>query len=53
LVLRNPRHTVSTLSVSGADPEVLKMKLRKIGLAFLNFESQTRRLAPINPTQLS
>ena len=53
LVLRNPRHTVSTLSVSGADPEVLKRKLRKIGLAFLDFESQTRRLAPINPTQLS
>jgi len=35
------------------DPEPIKAKLRKIGIAWLNFESQTRRFTPTGPTQLS
>ena len=39
--------------LAAVDPEPIKTKLRKIGVAWLNFESQTKRFIPANPTQLS
>jgi|688.fasta_scaffold14878_2 hypothetical protein len=46
-------NTPTSVFVPNVDPEPIKMKLRQIGIAFLNFEAQTRRFTPINPTNLS
>jgi hypothetical protein len=59
LLLRKP--TSSSLSnepvLSSAtlstDPEAIKKKLRAIGIAWMNFESQTKRFIPVSKTQLS
>ena len=46
----NPLGSASSATSS---PEAMQEKLRKIGVAWLNFESQTKRFIPINTSQLS
>ncbi|MFM8189160.1 MAG: DUF1559 domain-containing protein [Pirellula sp.] len=45
--------TPSNPQIASLDPETIKAKLRTIGIAWMNFESQTKRFIPIGQTQLS